>query len=273
VRRGKITLQLTPLLDLLLIVIFAQYLEMQEQARLTQQTHQSDLTELQSESELVRSERTRIKQERDTLKSELASAWKELDRQTLQSEELRQSLTRTAQERDAVAGLLPELFRLPPETANRLLDALADDASPIPPDQIARLKAELQRLAVAQPAEAIQHLLTYDELRKRCDLWEIYLAQNGVAHLTASGKLFRFRAETPEAFERELFDALHLLPQPKALVLILLSHGDVRAETLEAALQGLPRATERMRADQNGRTRFEYGVLGFRNLSPAETPP
>ena len=72
-----------------------------------------------------------------------------------------------------------------------------------------------------------------------------------------------FRARTAEEFADKLYAAYKSLPQPKSLVVIMLSWGDARADVREAALRALPIVTERMRQNAGGFIRFEYAVLGF----------
>ena len=108
-------------------------------------------------------------------------------------------------------------------------------------------------------------------MRKRCDIWEIYINDTGMAVFSGSGQTHTFRAETAQEFAAEIYERYKTLPQPKSLVIMLLSYGDVKASIYEAAIDGLPVVAERMRTDQSGRSRFEYAVLGF-NPTPAVVP-
>jgi hypothetical protein len=67
-----------------------------------------------------------------------------------------------------------------------------------------------------------------------------------------------------------MFERYRTLPQPKSLVIVVLSYGNVRAAAYEAALTGLPTVIEKMQADAAGRTRFEYAVLGYDPQRPAK---
>ena len=45
----------------------------------------------------------------------------------------------------------------------------------------------------------LQHLLTYDEIRKRCDVWELFLDGQNVAHLDTGERQRELRVTTRRA--------------------------------------------------------------------------
>lgn len=236
--RRKLTLQLTPLLDLLLIVLFAQYMEMQ---RLTAQAE------------------ARSRQQVASVEEELSATRDEL----LQEEARLMHLAAEAKEERRIVGeLAAELFRVPPELARAALQPQADTV--LSPEEVEKLREELSRFGQMQADELVRHLLTYNELRKRADIWDVHIGESGVITFETGERTLRFRADTPAQFADHLFDHYKTLVQPKGLVVILLSWGNARALWREAALQGIPVAAMRMRDDSGGRTRFEYAVLGYR---------
>ncbi|MDA0832224.1 MAG: hypothetical protein O2955_00065 [Planctomycetota bacterium] len=247
--RRRIMLQLTPLLDLLLIVIFAQYLEVRESAAHQQKT-------------------AAISQQRsDQMQQDLQRTADRLHRQLTQLQgDVRQSQELNRQ--------LMELFllqlQIPPQQMNGLMK-----------DLVARLAGESVISPVEPPAEAVttesaerqqrrmlQFLQTYVELRKRSDVWELYLADNGVVTLMAGDSEQTFRASDAEGFAQRLFDAYKKLPQPKGLVVMLLSYGDTRADDRQRAIRGLQLAARRMQDDRGDATRFEFSVLGYQPHKP-----
>ncbi|HLQ43911.1 MAG TPA: hypothetical protein VK137_04215, partial [Planctomycetaceae bacterium] len=165
-------------------------------------------------------------------------------------------------QRDLVGQLAAELFNLPEATIEKLLRQRFPDDPP-DADEIAAMQQEFRKLKGRRGQEVIKHLLTFHEIRKRCDVWELYVSESGITSLKAGDEEGSFRAETPQTFAARLFERYRTLPQPKSLVVVVLSYGDVRASTYEAALTGLPIVIERMQADAAGRTRFEYAVLGY----------
>ena len=163
------------------------------------------------------------------------------------------------------------MFDLPDETINELIRTRTPENVRLTPEQVKRLREEFKSFSKQNPGESVRHLLTFEEMRKRCDIWELYINDTGKTVFSGSGQSHTFRAETAEEFSDELYERYKTLPQPKSLVIILLSYGDVKASVFEAAIDGLPVVAERMRTDQSGRSRFEYAVLGF-NPTPPVVP-
>jgi len=208
------------LLDLMLVVLFLQFMELAEKSR----AERSAVAEQRQEAELI--------------------------------------VERAFDQRDLVGQLAAELFNLPDATIEKLLRQRFPDDPP-DADEIAAMQQEFRKLKGRRGQEVIKHLLTFHEIRKRCDVWELYVSESGITSLKAGDEEGSFRAETPQTFAARLFERYRTLPQPKSLVVVVLSYGDVRASTYEAALTGLPIVIERMQADAAGRTRFEYAVLGY----------
>lgn len=232
--RRKITLQLIPLLDLMLIVIFAQYLAMREQA----QHEEARAAQAISEVEVVR--------------TELAD----------QRREVELIVEKALNERDLVGRLASELFNLPDETVAKLLKQRFRDDEPPSDEEIAAIQDEFRRLKGRRGQEVVKHLLTFSEIRKRCEVWELHVADSGLATLKTPAEQTEFRVTTSASFATKLA-TFRTRKEAKQLVLVLLTYSDVTAPVYEAALTGLPLAIERMQLESAGRTRFEYGVLGF----------
>lgn len=269
---ARVIFRLTPLLDLLLIVIFAQYMEMREVSAEQERTAAAQAESLesamsQSELELAGlksryaelSEReTALARDADALSRQLQARLDELMKLRADSEA---EIARARSQRDTVGAAAKELFQIPEETIEKLLAADPQDGRA--EAELEEIRKEFRELAESRPATMVRHLLTYEELIKRCDIWEIHITEQGIFQLTASEHRHEFRASTADEFEREFFDRYKSLPQAKSLVIVLYSYGDARAVWREAATRGLPRVCERMREDSSGRSRFEYAVLGY----------
>lgn len=248
--RRKVTLNLMPMLDLMLIVIFAQYLAMQNQSQQDEARAAQAVTSAEEQRQLLEVERLAVAEQR--LEAEMI-AEKAFD------------------QRDLVGQLASELFNLPDETIEKLLkQRFADDP---PTDQeVTEMQQEFRKLRGRRGQEVLKHLLTFHELRKRCDVWEVFV-DSDVIKLRANGEESSFRADTPQAFAAQLFASYRKAPQPKSLVLIVLSWGKPRLQVYNAAMKGFPQAILQMQADSNDRTRFEYAILGYdpqRTLRPTE---
>lgn len=232
--RRKVTLNLLPMLDLMLIVIFAQFLAMRDQ------TQHEEARAAQAISDVERTRATLAEERRE---AELMA-------------------DKALNQRDLVGQLASELFNLPDETVAKLLRQRFTDDDPPSADEIAEIQEEFRRLKGRRGQEIVKHLMTFNEIRKRCEVWELHVADSGTTTLKTPGEQTEFRAETPSVFAMKLAN-FRTRKESKNLVLVLLTYGDVTAPIYEAALTGLPLAIERMQLESGGRTRFEYGVLGI----------
>lgn len=264
----KLTFQLTPLLDLLLIVIFAQYMEVRDtsQQQRTELMRAADAKVAQIEEQTAQQRRA-LEAEQQRLAQREATRSERERRLQNTNVELEQTLERTLRQQSSAGDLIAELFQVPEE----LLDQVLQPGSPFQTarsaEEMARLREEFEEMSQLRGRAVIKHLLTFGEIRKRCDIWEIYIDDNSVISFDAGVHSSEFRAEGDDEFETKLFQRYKSLTQPKSLVVIIVSWGDVKRGTVRAVLQGLPSVTDRMRSDSNGRTRFEYAVLGFQPRS------
>ncbi len=263
--RRRVTLQLTPLLDMLLIIIFAQYLEVKTTVA---RDRAETLQQVQDRTREVHQLEARVQSLRTQLAElELANTGASTLRTDFESlrgrvTELQQALELAVSQRESIGKIAAELFRLPPSILEKALQPGAE--KPLSEADLESIRKLVNALAENRAGEVTRHLLTYSELRKRSDVWDLWLDDGGQTVMDTGERTERFRAGTADAFQRELFDRYKSAPQPKGLVIILLSWGNTPAKWREAAINGLRQAAERMRDDSGGRTRFEYAILGFR---------
>ncbi|MBL8849911.1 MAG: hypothetical protein JNG89_09510 [Planctomycetaceae bacterium] len=267
VQPRRIALQITPLVDTLLIILFLQYLDSRQQqeatlaaaASATQDGGRAAAALVESQS---REQSTRL--ELDRLQSDLARLTSESQAQSERAVQAEADLERAAAQQRVLGELLAELFKLPPDDVAAVLDPARDPPLAASPQDIERLKQKFAEFAENSPGAMIRHLLTYDEIRKRCDLWDLFIDASGIATLDTGASQIRFRVQ-PETFSDELFRRYKSLPQSKDLVIVLLSV-DRRSERqfVQPVRAALPQLIDRMRADSGGRTRFEYADLGVR---------
>ena len=274
----RLALQLTPLLDLLLIVIFAQYLEIEQTAdQIQQQTaaqqaqSQFALRQTMDQLEFTRQVLDATQQQRSQAERKLEElrTLRQSEQATAETEnqELTTRLQDVSRQRDRILQIVRQLYASSSEELRKMLDQLATGSnipSPVSPEQI---QAMAEQVASAEPRELATFLMAYEEIRKRCDLWELHLDPQGLVHVFDGTNRHKFRVGTAEDFQRQLFDLYKSLPQTKGLVILLVSYGEVRADMRQNVLLSLPAVTERMRADAAGRTRFEYAILGYLPLS------
>jgi hypothetical protein len=167
-----------------------------------------------------------------------------------------------------IGELVAELFQVPQAELERLLKSRSAAGPGPSANDLDQLRRRWKSLAEGSREEMVDHLLAFGEMRKRIDLWELYLTEAGDLTLTVDDKRYPLRAETSPALAEKLFETYKTLPESKSLVLILFSYGDAKFEPLKGTLDGLPPALERIRRDAAGRSRFEYAVLGFRPTAP-----
>lgn len=256
--------QLTPLLDLLLIVIFAQFLEITQQAE--RQTVESERQVASRQSELQQEYarlREQAEQERESLRDERAQLTQSEEASQAAVAEMQRQLEEVVAQQQQAADLIAELFRVPEELIDEALKPVPIGAPSRSASENERLRERFRELASLRGSEVVEHVLSYDELRKRADIWNVRIEEGGEITFSPGTTTLRFRASNPNEFASRLFDRYKSMPQPKGLVVLLVSYGDARADVRQAVLNGLPEAVRLMREDRLGRTQFEYAVLGY----------
>lgn len=289
----KITFQLTPLLDLLLIVIFAQYLEMRNESR---------QTEASAARADVRSRRA--EEERSQLRDRLAGLRADLSKRRQALDDLQQKLAtddeqqkRLQAQRDLLARRLAEFFQMSEQELTRALKPLFSRDAARRAAEIQKLKRRIEQLRRSEPQQIVRHAVKYEELLKRCDIWEIHIDRRGVAHVSTGGKpdTIVYRATPPKVtgveaadakerrryfrelkadFERRLFAYFKGLPQTKNTIIILLSEDErVLGFHYAAANRGIPEVGRRIATETGGRVQLvhvELGPLPFARPRPRE---
>lgn len=266
--RRKLSMQLTPLLDLLLIVIFAQYMDVREHAGRAEAS-------AATMSRALDATRTATEQLQSALAEALAAVQAALARERLDRTQYDRSL-QTAVERQQLLGrLMVDLFSIPPEVVEALLRS--DRPPPVieSSEDFARLREQFRELAAASPGEMVRHLLTYGEVQKQCDIWELHVhAAARQMQLEANGEVRSIDLPldgTDElagldaaAFEQALYTLLKSLPQPKGLVFVTLTYDfNLRGNLFEPVLPAIDRVVDRLRTEAAGRSRFEFANLGM----------
>ena len=258
-------LQLTALLDLLLITIFAQFLEVKtavDREATASVEKEQQLAERLKELERQIERLQAAKRELEAQHSKADSAAQENAELKRRQVELDDSLKTALAQRDLLGRIAAEVFQIPRDFIEKTVKP--DEYTTLTPQDIENLRKEARALAEDKAGATTRHLLTWSELRKRADVWEVTLDNTGLTSFNPGNSPQPFRAATPEAFARELFDRYKTAPQPKGLVVLLVWWGNTPARWREAASQGVRLAADKMRDDSGGRSRFEYAILGFR---------
>ena len=271
--RRKITLQLTPLLDLMLIVFFMQYLELRErEARTTASATVAESETAAMREELDASRRVavdslRMAEELRARVSVLESSAAQLRDQSA-AEQSR--LSDVLQREKTLGSLVVELFGVSRADVDKILNENLGAARS--PKEIDELKKRFQQMSEMESSRMIRHVLLYEEIRKRADVWELVVDPQHIVTVNTGSRTARMRLHLNDQgdpdigrFEEEFFQLYKSLPEPKSLVILLLTYDrETRLIVTEALADALPRITRRLADDARGNIRFEYADLGIR---------
>ncbi|MBX3443480.1 MAG: hypothetical protein KF774_13825 [Planctomyces sp.] len=274
--RRKLTLQLTPLLDLMLIVFFMQYLELRqrETARSAVVTvREEQAVSMRQELEAALRTIDELTRRESLLRSELTLQQAAAEELASQAALERGRFNASAARQQLLGRLVVDLFGLPQSEIDRVLDPEQQPGLERTPAEVARLRERFQEMSAQSPGRMIRHLLTWEEIRKRCDVWELFIDPQHLVtidtgerreqlrlHLLPNG-----RPDLPR-FEEEFFQLYRSLPEPKSLVVMLLTyHRDTRLIVTEPLTHSFAALTRRLTDDARGRVRFEYADLGIRD--------
>ena len=242
----RMRFQLTPLLDLLLIIIFAQFMEVREATARTENTAEVEYKQRLAELEdSARRYKSRIDSEHDR-----------------RQKELNESLRKILVQQERSGDILSELFKVPRTMIEEALK-LRDPSRAPTDEESEQLRQRLSEFSKKRGRSVIRHLMTYDEIRKHCDVWELYVAENGTFQFSDGSVIRDFRAEASAEFEDNMYEVYKSFDQPKSLVVILFTFGDARAGTRRMAIDSMPAVVARMRKDRGERNWFEFAILGF----------
>ena len=258
IRTRRITFQLTPLLDLLLIVIFAQYMEMEQVNARTK----ADVREQSLRSA------SRLKQDTERVRAELRDEHQQrLAAVRQQREENDRKLADMVSQQEEVGRILAQLFDVPPALLDQTLRP-RNPAQARSTEDTARLRRRFQQLRDQQGRNVIRHVLKYAEVSKHCDVWEVYIDDYDNIEFSSGSRSRRFRCESRKEFEEKLFENYKAFDQAKRLVVILVSYGDAMFGVRKMVIDGMPGGIDRMRRDRGQENWFEFAVLGFSPEGP-----
>ncbi|MEZ6130724.1 MAG: hypothetical protein R3C59_18725 [Planctomycetaceae bacterium] len=259
--RRRMTFQLTPLLDLLLIVIFAQYMEVRQTAESAQGQLQEQKQQLVDEFSAREAELAATKAELD----------RELANQKMGLAETRQRYSdqfeSIVKQHQQVGQALATAFNLPGAVMEEVLklktDGRSTDAS-----NLEKAVERLKRILPERGTEMLQFVLKYDEMQKHVSVWELHLQDNGQAMFSDGEQSATVVFGTTDEFVDRLFQASKAFTEPKPLVIVLLTYGDAQAVQRRRAVEGMPLLVEKLRRDSGNTRWFDFSLMGFRPEGP-----
>jgi hypothetical protein len=271
--RRRFTLQLTPLLDLLFIVLYAQYIDLQEATRreIAQETvRRQDAEKAEHEAAKLRTDalsqlaelNQKVEQfeiEKRRLNRELELARAETQKEGLAREELEKL---AAKDRAAIGQLVQSVLRI---NQDAILEAI--QGSPTADRQ--RLRASFEEMSTKSAAAVIHHLRATEELKKRADLWEVYIGDDNAVRLTMVGDVMaeNLQVQSADQLANAFAEAARQRGEPKSLVIILLSWSNADRRTRDLTRQALDDVVTVLKADWPGK-RIEVAPLGYTPVPP-----
>jgi len=248
--RRRLSLQLTPLLDLMLIVMFSQYLENRNRSVIAE--------------EVLQNEREQMSRQRQSMEQDFQQKQEQLNdlRQTYDAR-FRSLLV----QHRAVADLLTKSLNLPEEALSEVVALRAEGSE----EDAARLESAVDRLQARMPLqgqELFRFLLQVDEMQKHVSLWEVHIEENGKARIQNGSRSAMVDYSSKEELAGRLFESSKNFEDPRNLVLILLTWGDAQLGARQKATEGIPLFLERLRKDSAGIRWYDFSIIGYRAEGP-----
>jgi hypothetical protein len=259
--RRRLALQLTPLLDLLLIVMFSQYIENRDNTRAAEQQLRTQRTEMESE----------LNQRRADLEQEFANDRKTVeDLRKVYDERFRSLIDQHHQ----IGSLLAESLNLPGVAVAEILK-LRTSGSPEDAERLTEATERLQSVMKSRGEEVFRFLIKVDEMQKHVSVWEVHVLDNGQARISDGDQSAVVDFESEAEFSARLFEASKSFADSRTLVILLLTWGDAQGGARQRASNGMPLLSEKLRRDADGTRWYDFSIVGFRQEGPifSKSPP
>ena len=266
-KRRRLILTMTPLLDLMLMVIFAQYMDLQNAAaeerseRLRAQQAKSDMETTRREAfdsmEKLNQKLSDVQGQNEQLRVQLASSEKKHE------QEMSQEKRRAAEQLRAVGKVFQDVLHLPPDAVKKALRGAS-------PEEIESVLREITAVRQQSLAGIVQHLRETVEFHKRWDVWEVHIRKNGSVRIKVRGKVIReelFPAGR-DSFFVQVEPLMKGLEEPKSFVLVLISYADVTRKAREDVAEGLQLVKEKLRHHWSQEKQIYITELGFTPQAP-----
>jgi hypothetical protein len=264
-------LQLTSLVDLLFIVMFLQYMELQDasaqqvaaesaRAKLAE-TARLDATRLK-ESALANTEDMNrrlqvLESENKSLQDKLTEASKRL---AVAQVEQQSEEKRAAADMRAIGAAVKDMIGIPP-------DALTAAVGRASPQERQKLRQSFEELRDKSPGQLVRHLRETSELRKYSEVWEVHINSDNSVTLKIGPQTDQppqqVFVRSADEFANRVVAAAKEQGEPKSLVIICLTWADADLRTREQVLNGLKFAVTALKPEWGGTKRIELARLGY----------
>jgi hypothetical protein len=267
-------LQLTSLVDLLFIVMFLQYMELQDASaqqlaaesarRKLAETARTDANRLKESALANTEDMTRrlqsLEADNKALQDKLTETNKRL---AVTAVEQQAEERRAAADLKAIGAVVKDMINIPP-------DALLAAIGPAPDAERAKLRERFEDLRGKAPGQLVRHLRETSELKKYSEVWEVHIASDnsvslkiGPADRQAAERLF---VRSADEFANRVVAAAKEQGEPKSLVIICLTWADADLRTREQVANGLKFAIIALKPEWGGTKRIEFAKLGYSDL-------
>ena len=244
--KSRLGMQLTPLLDLLLIVMFSQYIENRDRS-------------VAIEESLTAREQA-IEERQQQLEEDVAAQKKSLEQLAKTYDDRFHSIIN---QHHQVGSILAESLNLPGNVMAEVLK-LRTSGSAEDADRLQGASQRLQELMKARGEEVFRFMLRVDEMQKHVTIWEICVQENGQAFITDGEQSFTTDFSSDAELASRLFESSKSFSEPKTLVVVLLTWGDAQAGARRRATDAMPILMEQLRRDADGKRWYDFSIIGYR---------
>jgi len=266
--RRRLVVQLASLVDLLFVILFLQYMQL----RLISHRQAVTEKELRTQAEIAAKDAQIAAKDARGVTNQVVHNLEQLQNANRQ---LSEDLKTAEKQIRGLEGKNKEVTRLAEEeilsVAKAAQNMLGVDLTPAlkngTPGDIEAIKGLLAKLRTADPAAIVQHLRTTREIQKLCSIWDVYLSGDGVVRLRCGDSTRTFRPRDENDFAQQFIETSKEAGEPKSLVVILRTFGDVQRVARRCEAQGLERAKVLLRAEWPNK-RFVLATAHFSAVPP-----
>lgn len=273
-KRRHLTLMLTPLLDMLIIIVFLQLVQanaflneqvvLREEAEDLRRTADRQRDEATMAREEAGSEIARLDDivaQQKLLVSELEEENEQLKALNVEHERVATDMAKAIEE---LGDLFKSLFDVPEDLLEQVIKGIEED------DEARKVKEFLVQMDRASPAQAVRFARQMNELLKRAEFWDVYVdAGNVVSFSTPEGLMLEgFVPASPESVRNRLHEAMGRTRDGPRLVIIIVScHPASKHEVVEWVRKAMVYVGHAIEASRRG-TSFVVTDFGISEERP-----
>lgn len=293
--RRKVTVSLTALVDLLFVILFAQFLQMQESKKLMAENTKAavaarEAAEAESKAaDKRRDDAIEVKNDAFTQISQLTAVVAAMERAAAENaRELAEGKRRVAELEEKLGVAQKEAERTADQAAqaqNQLAATMSQMLSTVDremvakilesgasPDDLKQMQNEMEKVRNQTAAQAIQLLRRANEVQKRVDIWEVHLYRDGSVRIRSPDRgpnaiERNLNADNADDFTKEFVRIATSHGTPKSLVLILYTHENAKGGMIRGVQAALEQVKIKWAADL-GEKKVSVSSPSFTETAP-----